>query len=449
MTSPALRTRPAFLTRPAVRSPAVMWALLLAWVALWAWLRASPSGISWHFFTLGADRLVHGDGVHLYARNPELQIGPLTFVVAVPLGWLPHQAAQAVAQVLMTAMLPAGLALLAPLLPERDRALRLLLVAVPLAPAWTVLSVRWAHLDDALALLLACAVVHAAVRGRPVLAGLALAGAVDAKPWAIGVAAVLLLLPGRRVLAAGVAVAGMAVAWGPFLLGDTGTLAALHPQVGINDSSTLSLLGYGGATVPAWDRTVQLVAAPAAGLLAVLRRSWPGALLCAIAVRLALDPQDIGYYAAGAVLAAAIFDLLATRHRIPWVTLATWLALWQPFVPDFAQRLRTSHGLSLLWFRHQHVVAAVHLVWAVVVVALVVARPSRLGLGAEPEVLRPQPPADRGGDGELPAPPPDLVDADPAPIPPPAVPGLPPAPPPPSVSGGPPVPRPGGPLTPG
>lgn len=169
--------------------------------------------------------------------------------------------------------------------------------------------------------------------------------------------------------------------WAPFLVADHATLAAFHPAVGVGASSTLSLLGYPGSVIPAWDRTAQLLLAPLVALAAVRIGVWPAALLCGIAVRLALDPQDIAYYAAGAVLAAAVFDLLGTRSRIPWTTLLTTVALWQPFVTDFPRRFETSHGLALWWFQHPHQVAAVHASWALAVLALTGRRSSPLGKG--------------------------------------------------------------------
>jgi hypothetical protein len=355
------------------RRDVALWLVVTAWAAAWGWARARPSGISWHFFATGADLLVNpdvpGGGLHLYAAHPELQIGPVAFGLAAVLALLPASMALVAGQVVMTAVLPLALAVLAPLLPHDRRRTRILAAALVLAPTWTVLSVRWGHLDDAVALLLLCVVVRAARTDHAVVTGLAVGLAAGAKPWAVlGIPLVLML--SRRALGAFCAVAVLTAVWGPFLLADHATLAAFHPAVGVSDSSTLSLLGYRGSVIPGWDRTAQLLLAPLGALVAVRVGAWPAALLCGIAIRLALDPQDIAYYAAGAVLAAAVFDLLATRSRIPWTTLATTVALWQPFVTDFPHRIDTSQGLALWWFQHPHQVAAVHLAWALAVVAL-------------------------------------------------------------------------------
>jgi hypothetical protein len=166
---------------------------------------------------------------------------------------------------------------------------------------------------------------------------------------------------------------------------DAGTWGALSPPVGIASSSPLRLFGVRADVVPSWTRSAQLVAAPLAGLLAVLRRRWPAALLVAIAVRLALDPQDIAYYAGGAVLAAVIADLAVTGWLVPWTGLVTAAVLWQPFVVDFEHRMQVTHGLSLWWFQHPSAVAVVHVGWAVAALALLVAPDRWLGRTAPAE----------------------------------------------------------------
>ena len=63
---------------------------------MWAWLQSSSAGLSWHFFVSGSRWLLHGLGLNLYAEHPDLQIGPLAFVVAAPLTFL-GEAAQPLA----------------------------------------------------------------------------------------------------------------------------------------------------------------------------------------------------------------------------------------------------------------------------------------------------------------------------------------------------------------
>jgi len=116
--------------------------------------------------------------------------------------------------------------------------------------------------------------------------------------------------------------------------------------------------------------------APAAALVAVLRGRWSGVLLVAVAVRLILDPQDNPYYIGSAVMAAVVFDLLGTRWLVPWATLATAVALWQPFVEDYPNRLTLTTGVAHWWYAHPTGVGWIHLGWALLVLLLVFAAPA-------------------------------------------------------------------------
>jgi hypothetical protein len=357
-----------------------------AWTLWWAWRAWPVSGLSWHFFADGSRLLLHGSGLNLYADHPELQTGPLSLVVAALLRPLPASVAKNVALVAMTAAGPLLLAALAPLVAPPGRRRRMLLAAILLIPAWTVLSVRWGHLDDVLAMAFAILAVRAVCAERPVLAGAALAAAIAAKPWAVGFLPLLLVLPRSRLRGAATAAVGAAAAWAPFVLANPKTLGALHPPVGLSPAAGLYALGARGQIVPPWGRAAELVLSPLVALVVVLTRRWPGVLLVSIAVRLALDPKDNAYYIGSAALAAAVFDLVGTGWTIPWTTLGTVIMLWQPFVLDFPHRLQTTTGLTHWWFAHQEAVGVLHLAWslAVVVVVLVVPRVRAIGDGAPP-----------------------------------------------------------------
>ena len=354
----------------------VPWAGVAAWTALWAWMQSNPSGLSWHFFVTGSHVLFQGSGLNLYADHPELQIGPLAFVVAAPLAVI-GDAAQPVALMVMTAGGLACLYLIAPLVSPPHHQLRVFLAALLLMPAWTVLSVRFGHLDDVLALVLAVGALRAVASNRAALAGLALGGAAAAKPWALGFLPLLLVLDRPRLAALGTALASIVAAWAPFLIANPATLAALRPPVGVAPSSGLHALGYRGDVIPAWDRGAQFVLGPLAAMAPVLRGRWPGLFLVAVAVRLALDPKDNPYYIGGAALAAVIFDLLGTRQIVPWATIVTVLVLWQPWAIDYVHRVETSTGLSLWWFQNPGVIAVIHLGWSAAMIALVLLVPPR------------------------------------------------------------------------
>ena len=340
------------------------------WTVWWAWHMWPNSGLSWHFSVDGAKLLVQGSGLNLYADAPWLQTGPLSLVVAAVLRPLPAATGKSLALVAMAAAGPLLVVALTPLVAPAKRRRRMLIAAIVLIPAWTVLSVRWGHLDDVLAMVFAIVALRAVSAGRPVLTGVALAAAIASKPWAVGFLPLLLLLPWGRLKAAAVAAAGTALAWAPFVLANPHTLGALSPPVGLSPASGLHTLGVRGVLMPRWGRTAQLVLAPAAATVTALTAGLPGVLLVSVAVRLALDPKDNAYYIGSAALAAVVFDLLGTGWTIPWTTLGTVIVFWQPFVADFPHALTTTTGLTHWWFAHQEAVGAIHLTWAAVVVAL-------------------------------------------------------------------------------
>jgi hypothetical protein len=359
---------------PAVAS----WTFVALWSLWWTWHMWPDSGLSWHFSVDGARLLLHGSGLNIFADAPWLQTGPLSLVVAAFLRPLPADVGKSIALVAMAAAGPLLIASLAPLVDPARRHRRIFIAAIVLIPAWTVLSVRWGHLDDVLAMVFAIVALRAVSADRPVLAGAALALAIASKPWAVGFLPLLLVLPWGRLRAAAVAAGGVALTWAPFVLANSRTLSALHPPVGLSPASGLHTLGARGVLVPPWGRTAQLVLAPAAATVAVLMRGLPGVLLVSVAVRLALDPKDNAYYIGSAALAAVVFDLLGTRWTIPWTTLVTVILFWQPFVKGFTDiphALQTTTGLTHWWFAHQEAVGAIHLAWSVAVVALVFAWP--------------------------------------------------------------------------
>ena len=368
---------------------AASWTLVGLWAALWAWIMWPNSALSWHFSVDGARLLVHGSGLNLFADAPWLQTGPLSLVVAAVLSLLPANLAKDIALVAMTAAGPLLIAALAPLVAPPKRARRVFIAAMVLIPAWTVLSLRWGHLDDVLAMVFAIVALRAVCADRPVLAGAALALAVASKPWAVGFLPLLLALPWGRMRAALVAAGGVALTWAPFVLANSRTLGALSPPVGLAPSSGLHTLGIRSVLVPRWGRTAQLLLSPVSATVAVLMRGVPGVLLVSVAVRLALDPKDNAYYIGSAALAAVVFDLLGTGWTIPWTTLATVVLFWQPFVTGFTDiphALLITTGLNHWWFANQEAVGVIHLAWSVVVVILVFTwpRPAARATGPAP-----------------------------------------------------------------
>jgi len=319
---------------------------------------------SWHFFDRAA-RLVFGraaprsgGGLGVYVAHPKFQFGPLSIVTAEALrvGSFGHGALAA--GIVMGAMAPlilwfvldatrlahpsgpvavprtgheelrqvrgstaGGLGLL----PAVTGALLLPLV-------WGYLSVYSLHLDDALAITLAVAAMWGVAKRSEVVVGLGLGLAMAAKPWAAAfLPLVLALPPGRRVRAGVIAVGTCAALWSPFVLGATGTTAALgHFTIKNAPDSALRAFGVHNPFTPNWDRAAQVVVGGAAGVWCARSGRWPAVLMAAAAVRLAIDPGTHRYYVAGIVAFVLVWEVISARWSLPAVTAATALALLEP-----------------------------------------------------------------------------------------------------------------------
>ncbi|GLY73823.1 hypothetical protein Airi01_020900 [Actinoallomurus iriomotensis] len=313
------------------RSRAVWWCLW-TWTAIWTGLRLPGGGGSWHYFAQGS-RLLFGDdpgqGLHLYAAHPDLQIGPIAFLVATPLRLLGATPGRLLALTAMSLTGPLVLYALWRLAPAGTRQpSRLLTTGLLFLPVWAELVTHAGHLDDVLALLFAVAALHAVRSGHPVAAGLLVAASADAKPWAAAFAPLVLAVarPDRWRAAAACA-AGVAVAWLPFLLYDGHTLTAASFAIPTATSSGLRALGFTYPRTPSWDRPAQLALGCLLGTLAVIRGRWPAVIVLATAARILLDPEVYSYYTAGILLGAVAYDLVASDRRWPWLTTGGLLML--------------------------------------------------------------------------------------------------------------------------
>ena len=309
----------------------VLWPWALAWVAF----QAGMAGQSWHFFAQGGRLLfanAPGAGLQLYATHPDLQIGPLALALSSVLRTLGPGNGEATAIAAMSLTGPLMLAAVWRLLPagERRSRSRLLFAGLLFLPVWTELTTHFAHLDDLLALGFSVAALHAVARHHPVWAGLALAAAVDSKPWAAAFVVLLFALPRRQWLAGLAAfTGGIAVIWLPFLLADPRTFSAVARfTIPNNHSSALRVLGVMDPRTPWWDRSAQLLLGMAGGAVAVRRGRWPAVVLVAVAARILLDPGVYAYYTSGALLGTVVVDLVVTRWRLPWATATAALLLY-------------------------------------------------------------------------------------------------------------------------
>lgn len=310
------------------------WAWLAGWALVWALVHVKAHGWSWHFLVTGVHALFSSAPLSLYAVHPELQMGPLTFLVGAPFVVLLHGVPGEVLGMLV--LMAAGLLVVREIkgatvdLGTGSRR-TWFVVALLVIPAWSELAVHWGHVDDAGALLFGVMGLRLMRQERFVLGAVALAVAVDFKPWAVPFAALLLLAPARRWLPLGLVFVGVVlVAWGPFLLGDPRTLAALRFAIPIDPASTLHLLGTPGSSTPSWDRYAQLLGALALGVLAVFRKRWWAVFAIALAVRLLLDPATKNYYDVGIVAGAGILDIALTLWVLPWLTIGVFVLVYLP-----------------------------------------------------------------------------------------------------------------------
>lgn len=309
------------------------WVILSVWTTLWALIHAPGGGYSWHYFSQAA-RIITGSGpgtgLHIYAAHPELQMGPLTMLAAIPLRAISPSLGNLIAPALLTLSGPALLWVLVRAREARTGPISptmLMLTGLFALPVWTEVTTHYAHLDDVLAMTFGIAALIAARNERPVLTGLLLAAAVDSKPWALGFCLLLLTLNrSARLVGAVVTAVAIAVAWLPFILADPGTLSLTHFRIDNVDDSALRALGVHTASTPGWDRPAQFLLGAAAALLAIRRRRTSLVLLMVVAGRLLLDPETYPYYTSGLVIAAAAADLLTQHRRLPLWTAAC--ALW-------------------------------------------------------------------------------------------------------------------------
>jgi hypothetical protein len=311
--------------------------LLTAWTILWFFLVEPSGGFSWHYLRQGEQLLFSHQadgGLSLYAHHPELQIGPVSLAAARLTAPFSSHVGQLVAEAVS-----AGLGLVMLVLIGRTAALyylgtgtnhrrlqqRLLIAGLAFIPMWVEVSVRFAHLDDVLALFFTTLAAHALARGKPTQVAIFLALAVDSKPWAIAFAPLILALPRpawlRTVIWCGVLVA---VAWLPFYLGNLDTLAAAKFTIPNQPASALRWFGVTDPSTPWWDRPTQFALGIGLGCVAVWRGRWPAVVLLGADARILLDPSVYTYYTASILLGTLLWDAVGQKRLVPWWS---WIAL--------------------------------------------------------------------------------------------------------------------------
>lgn len=346
-------------------------ALLVGWTALWFVLVAPSGGVSWHYLRQGEQLLFGGQpggGLSLYATHPELQIGPVSLAGARVFQPFAPATGQLLAEATMSLL---GLVML--ILVGRTAALyylgtgtnhrrlqqRILVAGLAFIPMWIEVSVRFAHLDDVLALFFATVAVHSLARGGSWAVAVWLALAVDAKPTAVPFAVLLLALPrGSRRGPFLLFCTVVAAAWLPFYLGNLGSISAARFAIPNQPASSLRWLGVHSAGTPPWDRPAQFALGGLLGAIAVWRGRWPAVILLGADARILLDPSVYTYYSASVLLGTLLWDAVGQRRLVPWWSWIALLSLYGGtlFIPDDPTRglvrlgfVALSTAYVLLW----------------------------------------------------------------------------------------------------
>ncbi|MEV6941729.1 hypothetical protein AB0N07_06935 [Streptomyces sp. NPDC051172] len=312
-------------------------ALLALWTVAWFFVAERHEAVSWHYLVEGQQLLfqqIPGGGLALYANHPDLQIGPVSFLVAGLFAPFPAELGEKLADAFMSGLGLYMLVLVGRAAADHYRGTglnhkrlqqRVLIAGAAFIPMWVEVSVRFAHLDDVMALFFTTLAVRALVRGNATAVGVFLALAVDSKPWAVGFLPLLLALPRpARLRSAAWTVGLVAVAWLPFYLTHLDTLSAARFTIPNQPASALRWFGVHDPATPWWDRPAQMALGMALGALAVRRHRWPAVVLLAADARIVLDPSVYTYYNASVLLGTLIWDSIGQRRLVPWVS---WLAL--------------------------------------------------------------------------------------------------------------------------
>ncbi|MEU9456422.1 hypothetical protein [Streptomyces sp. NPDC048277] len=329
--------------------------LLSAWTVLWFAVVQPHGGFSWHYLRTGGELLYAGPGrtdggLNLYAHHPELQMGPVSFLAAGLFNPFPESVGQLLGAAVMSLL---GLIIL--VVAGRSAAWyflgtgtnhqrlrqRVLIAGLAFIPMWIEVSVRFGHLDDVLALFFTALAVRSLTRGNAAATGIFLALAMDSKPTALAFLPLLLALPRRQWLRAGLWCAGLvALVWLPFLLDSPHSLAAARFTIPNQPASALRWLGVDDPRTPPWDRPAQAAVGLALGCAAVWRGRWPAVVLLGANARIALDPSVYTYYTASVLLGTLLWDVIGQRRLVPWWSWIGLITLYGTVfvVPDDAAR---------------------------------------------------------------------------------------------------------------
>lgn len=335
--------------------------LLTAWTVLWFAVVEPNGGFSWHYLRTGGELIYDGGdgtgGLNLYAHHPELQMGPISFLVAGLFNPFSEHAGQFLAAAFMSVL---GLVIM--VLAGRSAAMhflgtgtnherlrrRVLIAGLAFIPMWIEVSVRFGHLDDVLALFFTALAVWFLTRCNPAAVGACLALAMDSKPTALAFVPLILALPRDRWMRAVLWCAALlAIAWLPFFVAAPDSFAAAKFTIPNSPASALRWLGGNTPVTPDWARPAQAALGLTLGAVAVWRGRWAGVVLLGANARILLDPSVYTYYTASVLLGTLLWDVCGQRRLVPWWS---WIALIVLYGSVFAVPDESAKGLIRLGF---------------------------------------------------------------------------------------------------
>lgn len=337
--------------------------LLTAWTVLWFAVVEPNGGFSWHYLRTGGELIYQGasgdgtGGLNLYAHHPELQMGPISFLVAGLFNPFSEHTGQFLAAAFMSVlglviMVLAGRSAATHFLGtgtnhERLRR-RVLIAGLAFIPMWIEVSVRFGHLDDVLALFFTALAVWFLTRCNPAAVGACLALAMDSKPTALAFVPLILALPRDRWMRAVLWCAALlALAWLPFFIAAPDSFAAAKFTIPNSPASALRWLGGNTPVTPDWARPAQAALGLTLGAIAVWRGRWAGVVLLGANARILLDPSVYTYYTASVLLGTLLWDVCGQRRLVPWWS---WIALIVLYGSVFAVPDESAKGLIRLGF---------------------------------------------------------------------------------------------------
>jgi hypothetical protein len=279
----------------------------------------------WRWFThpdvaiaqRAADILLSTDGLHVYARAPLAQMGPL----AIALIKVPHAAYNVVVAALV---LPFLFMAARPLLVDGVSAARrttwMVATALLIAP-WAQLAWK-GHADDALVLVGAAGMLTGLAIKRPRWLVVGWVVAVAGKPTALALAPLLLAYPSSLW----VSLALTAAMWGPFLSVDLrAMMRAGQGVMAVVPGDGLAYLGVAHGRPPAWVRPLQLLISWVGTGIGHLRARPAAGLLGALAARAVIEPNPAPAYSIALVAIALFVD---AGRRVPVATAIAAVGFW-------------------------------------------------------------------------------------------------------------------------